>query len=307
MIGETLHSPRRFPWGTIVWLTVAAGCMAIAVATGDYHMAVIGVLPATLAVVLFLRRPPEFHAEIMRTEIFIHSANESIPFANIERLWSPSSNQLNGLLIVYHRGGSFEIPPNSARTTQSLREFLESVMPPRTRPVVHGAIAGYLDSQTATFGAERVWAYAAEDRPKRKDKRLFLSIYMALAITAVAWIVAGSISKESGWYGAAVFMGIIALIVLLVQTMTHGIDRRIKNWRESSLVVTPFGLALVQGDLKGELRWRELVDVQYKGGSSAASRKIQLKVEGASIDIMDIYDTPLSEIHERIASFWKAQ
>jgi hypothetical protein len=243
----------------------------------------------------------------MRSEILIHATNESIPFANIERIWSPRSNQANGPLIVFHRAGTFEIPPSSDRSTQALREFLESVMPPRTRPIVHGAIANYLDSQTATFGDERVWAYAAEERAGRKDGRLARSIYIALAITAVAWIVAGIVSKDPGWYGAAVFLGVVALIVLLVRTSTYGIESRIKNWRESSLVVSPAGIALVQGDLKGELRWRELVDVQYKAGPSAARRKIQLKVQGASIEIMDFYDTPLSEIHERIASFWKAQ
>lgn len=307
MIGETLHSARRFPWGAIIWFAVAVGCVAISISTHRYHMAVVAILPASLGLILFLRRSPEFHADIAQSEIIVHSSNETIRFMDIEKIWCPGDHLLNGPLIVFHRGGTLQIPANSCRSTQSLGSFLESVKPPTARVVVHGAIANYLDSQIATFGEERVWAYAAAERIRQTNGGLARSIYIALAITAFAWIVTGIVTKDGGWFGATAMLALIALITLLIRISSHGIDSRIKNWRESSIVITPLGLALVQGELKGELRWRELVDVQYRGSASAARRMIQLKVEGARIDIRDIYDAPLSEIYDRITTFWRAQ
>jgi len=87
---------------------------------------------------------------------------------------------------------------------------------------------------------------------------------------------------------------------------------RVKNWRKSSLVISPMGLALVQGDIKGEMRWDELRDVQYKSRPGSFSMDVNtampgvlLKFEGASITIADIYDQPLRIIYERIRRYWR--
>jgi hypothetical protein len=306
MIGETLHSPRRFPWVACIFVTLGALCVAVALGTGEWGWAVFAALPGALGVTLLLRQREEFHAELRPFEIAVHSSNETIPYAEIKKIWW-SGKKLNDPIYLIHSRGVLEVPAIDGVATADLRSFLESAVPHQQYPAVHGAIADYLHTQATHFGNDRVWAYVAGENFKRSDGRLTRSIYLALAIAAAAWVAAGIASNNPGWFGGAVMLGVVALIVLLIRTSTHGIDRRIKNWRDSSLVVTPVGIALVQGDLKGELRWRELQDVQFREGSSAARRRIQLKVAGARIDIMDFYDAPLREIHQRIDEFWRAQ
>jgi hypothetical protein len=85
---------------------------------------------------------------------------------------------------------------------------------------------------------------------------------------------------------------------------------RIRNWRESGLVICPEGLALVRGDMRGELRWDELRDVCYRQKPGFFSPGSQLKgihlvVAGATITIADLYDRPLDVIHERLLAGWK--
>jgi hypothetical protein len=72
------------------------------------------------------------------------------------------------------------------------------------------------------------------------------------------------------------------------------------------------GLALIQGDLRGELRWDELRDIRFRpGGGSISSvsgegnlRGIHLIVEGATIVIVDLYDRPLSLIYQQLRGYW---
>jgi hypothetical protein len=85
-----------------------------------------------------------------------------------------------------------------------------------------------------------------------------------------------------------------------------------RNWREASLVIGPLGLAVVQGDLKGEMRWGELRQLHMKAPRFAAYANrmklgpgIRLVVEGATIVIADLYDRPLRVIHQRIMDYWR--
>jgi hypothetical protein len=101
-------------------------------------------------------------------------------------------------------------------------------------------------------------------------------------------------------------LALIALLGYALRGSLLTVGRGIKNWRESSLVVSPAGLALAQGDLKGELRWKELRKVKLRERGTTGQRRIEMRVEGAQIDIMDLYDSPISEIHRQIMHYWEA-
>ena len=45
---------------------------------------------------------------------------------------------------------------------------------------------------------------------------------------------------------------------------------RIKNWDDVALILTPLAMALQQGDLRGELRWEELLSLSNRGWRRAA-------------------------------------
>ena len=93
------------------------------------------------------------------------------------------------------------------------------------------------------------------------------------------------------------------------------LGHRIRNWRASALVVGPAGLALMQGEMRGQLRWDELRKVEFRhkrpwyqyDSSREPTRGIRLTVEGATILIADIYDRPLPLIYKQIRAYWRRE
>jgi hypothetical protein len=71
-------------------------------------------------------------------------------------------------------------------------------------------------------------------------------------------------------------------------------------------VIGPQGIALSQGELQGQLRWAELKRIRIRKGAFLSAPVLELRVEGARIDIPDIYSTPLTLIHREIDAFWQA-
>jgi hypothetical protein len=78
------------------------------------------------------------------------------------------------------------------------------------------------------------------------------------------------------------------------------------------VIVTPLGLALKQGDLQGEVRWDEIRDVKLiakaRGlvlSSQDASRAVVIKVAGATVRLVDIFDQSLELMNDRIAAYWR--
>ena len=65
---------------------------------------------------------------------------------------------------------------------------------------------------------------------------------------------------------------------------------------------------MVQGDIQGEVRWPELLEIRFNarprglnlGNQRAMLPGIRLWVKGAEIVIADIYDRPLCVIYNRI-------
>ena len=115
------------------------------------------------------------------------------------------------------------------------------------------------------------------------------------------------------WVGVGIFCLFLWLFVLLFVNSWNPDPRRgIKNSDGSSLIISPQGLALVQGNVAGELLWREVRGLKRRAREririSAADTRVapglHLDVGGAAIWIADIYDQPLDVIEKRIRQYW---
>ena len=101
------------------------------------------------------------------------------------------------------------------------------------------------------------------------------------------------------------------MIALLVWVGPMG--PRIPNWKKSALVISPGGMAMVQGDMTGQLRWDELRDIRFRPkptflglqSAGAGMLGIHLVVAGATIVVLDLYDRPLEMIHEQLRAYWE--
>lgn len=138
----------------------------------------------------------------------------------------------------------------------------------------------------------------------------------AIVLSAVAWLIWGIAQGQEGWIVGGsfglIFGGLFALLSWLSGRQNLG---AVRKWRQAGVVVAPDGLALVQGELVGELRWDEVRDVKFGKSSTSFQftttaqplRGIVLKVEGAIIVIADLYDRPLALIHQNICHYWRGQ
>src|SRR5438105_4074233 len=172
------------------------------------------------------------------------------------------------------------------------------------------------------FGDAKVFSYRARPHPTPHPRLRSVAMCAAVAITGLAWLVIGLVAGERFLPWAMVGGLLLPTFAIFAAAFSlEGRRTRIKNWRQSGLVIGPAGLALVQGDMRGELRWRELRNVEYRHrprsfqvegmgfrwGSAPPYRGIHLIVEGARIVIADIYDRPLPLIYDRIRSYWQGR
>jgi hypothetical protein len=301
MIGQTIEFRRPFPHGAVLWLVAAAACVAIAFATRQPNWAVFAILPAALSGAMFVAQPDEFHATFTDQAVMLNSGQGLVPYLEIRRIWI--ANRGGKAVYVIHDQGVLRIPGTTDASAQQVYDFLTGMRPEQPYPEVHGAVHSYLQNQAEAFGADKVWAHAARTPRHEVEGNQGKAIVHAMIATMIAWVVAAAALQQPGWIVAVVFLVLITLVVQLVRGAFSSTAQGVKNWQESSLVISPAGLALAQGDLKGELRWRELRDVKLRGSSR---KRIELRVEGAQIYIMDFYESPISEIHQQIVHYWNA-
>jgi hypothetical protein len=131
----------------------------------------------------------------------------------------------------------------------------------------------------------------------------------------LVWLAAGIAGGKA--YEAWLGFGILLAFLFGLFAAGLAVERRgqrIKNWRQSGLVISPAGLALIQGDMRGEMHWGELrkLDLRAKPRSFQLEAHtprtgIQLVFEGATVVIADIFDRPLPVIFERIRAYWQSR
>src|SRR5262249_43685196 len=136
-----------------------------------------------------------------------------------------------------------------------------------------------------------------------------MAISLAVLFCGIVWLTVGVSVRFKGWEPWAGFGGMFlgfGFLLFIAFVAGSRAANYVKNWRRASLVVSPVGLALVQGEIKGEMRWDELRDVQYRSRPRSFTLDartnipgVLLKFEGASITIADIYDQPMWIIYQR--------
>jgi hypothetical protein len=312
MIGERIESRRRFPFGAVFCFAVAAVFAGVAVAARNLHPAVFAVLPAAAGAGLLLGRGRPFRAEVTRDGLEIEEPPLVLAYEDIEAVHMPGKpDQAHAPIQLFYDGGWVQIPQRVSVHSGELFRFLLDRLPRSGSRDLPPILARYCERQEARYGSDRVFSYRARPRRIVTQQRTAVAVCLAGALAGLAWVAAGAaLGKEGvGWIVCGIFMAVLfGIFALAFGFATAG--PRIQNWRQSGLVISPEGLALVQGDMRGELRWDELRDIRFrtKPGFLATSPQLQgihLVVAGATITIADLYDRPLDLIHERLLAGWK--
>ncbi len=315
MIGTTIEARPPVPWPSIVF---AVGCIAF-VATGAISgrpaFLAIGILLGAIAAVLFLSRESAFRAEITHDSLLLHHRGASVRYADLISIATQPNDRFSEPsrcpLIITHSDGVLEVPADANVPSDELAQFLRGRLPPRIVSVPDPDIADYLQRQLSQFDSDQIfWCQAGLAAPptmRRSTRRAWIVCFLVgIALIFIGMAVLSAESPRGGgrarddratqWFA----VGTVAIVVgafgwMLHAAMGRGTNPKIKDAALSSLVISPAGMALRQGDLKGELRWAEI-----RGAQLGKRPPLKLQLAGAMIPIFNVYDRPLAEIHERI-------
>ena len=261
MIGERIESRPGLPLGALFMVFLALVSIAFAVLLRSVHPLMLAILPACLGIALFLTRPRRFAAEIAAEELKCESPPLDLAYEHIEGLVMHGSRRdPRARLTIYHRSGILPVPARLSKPSNEFFEFLQSRVSANGSSDVNPLLAGYLQRQQEAFGSERVFTYRARRYVSAGPNRRAAIIFAAMAAAAGSWIALASAMGPRDYEPWLIFGILLALVfsfsALAIWFSSAG--PRIRNWQLSSLVIGPAGLAMVQGDMRGELRWTEV-------------------------------------------------
>lgn len=312
------------PWTGFVFACLVFAGMAVAsvVSAGLPGLLCVAGYFGLLAVscIIFFLRSRTRRLRFTEDGVEITRPAERLLYNEILEIYAPdrtSRSRRNFAIHLLHADGQLTIPPSVAADSRDLLEFLESQpLGVREIPKVDPVLRDFLKQQVAVHGAEQVYVYRARRTPAQGAANLSAlwcaAAFVALGIgVCVLGIMRHAEAAIAIGIGTAFVGGLISLLV----GIQHKIARTpIKAWQKATLVIGPDGLALMQGTLTGELRWRELKSVKMGnavagavagGPANARIAGIQLQVAGATIAIADIYHWPLTHALDQIERHWE--
>jgi hypothetical protein len=304
---------QPIPWFGLLCCLAALGLLGFSAHTGQTMYAWWAVAPALASLALLASRPGPFRAILHDTALEILQPRPvTISWETIQalvpagirllnRLLPPSSNYPIG---VVHSQGSFEIPRHTNLPSDQLLGLLLERIPSTGGQNLPPRLVPYWQAQVRLWGKGGVYTYCSREEigmPWYRRKRILLLALAALA-TAAIWI-GGADWNEIKVAGMLLgFLGVVGLLV------SSPISRWISRMKNSGLVVSPRGFAVLQKPFIGHASWREVVGISWESQpdlSLIGRHAIVVTVKEQKIPIYDIYDRPLMTIYRQMHYYWR--
>ncbi len=320
MIGRTVRS-RPEP---VVWALLLIGLgfvLAIAGPLAGWPV----LLPAALlplavgGSLLVLGRERPFVARFTEAGVEAGDPPVLVPYDRMLRVAAEQGavdpktfRKRSAALLVEHDAGVLGFPSRLDCPSHEIYAFLADRVPHRSGRDVHPALLDYLEREEARFGPDQIWVYSWTRRPRHsRQARRLRAICIGAFIAAVGWLALGFSSEAPiGWTITGVITAVTAAVLFLASRVANvPLSMAGRNLKQACLVIGPSGMAMVQGEVQGEIGWPEVLDIRYGPlfsflgsgrGHASGLPFIRLRVKGAEIPILDIYDRPLYVIHDRM-------
>jgi hypothetical protein len=197
--------------------------------------------------------------------------------------------------------------PAAADKGDEILKFLESQ--PRGPHDLGDVPARFTDflKQQNLLAPDEIYIFRGGKRQVTPRTRKYRRAAWWLVLLAGTWFALAAIDRTPLFPSFGALAGLFAVIFLAggYTPLRHS-HLGIKNIDDAVLIITPNAMALQQGDLCGELRWSELVSVAPYGMGSSRSLDLaglNLKVRGANILLVDIFQWPLTCAAELIKDY----
>jgi hypothetical protein len=327
MIGQPIESRQPFPLGSLLLAVGGLGLVVLSLVFWITPPALLSVPLWVLAGVLLLSWRGRFVLELTETTLEVRSSGLSIPFQDIESLTAsgrPANPFQKGRphypIEVGYPNGVLHIPSRlnvpSDQVYLFLFQHLAREEAQKGVREVHSLVQAYFKYQERRHGRERVHVYRARERTyPRSNTGLWLATNTLLG-TGLIWLLLVILFHDKQWDlpvwgvlgGFLIFIG----AVLAIGALTSQFSRKTKL-HGACIVLCPDGLALVQGQLQGQLRWPELKKVKLQRArhftwtNHPVGPGVLLQVEGASMLIADVYDRPAAVIYQQLCFYWRGE
>lgn len=289
----------------VIWAAAGAALAVAGVALGAASLAMVGVFPLVLAALLSLGRTSGVQFTLEDNGMRVLRDGTWIPYDSIRKITVRNLPWNGGPpaapIVIEHAAGRLFVPPGLSVPPDDLYAWLSARVPPQPPPVCPPELADYHAAQVAKFGADKVELIVR--RPASPSLGLGVAGQLALAclLTAIAWGVLAAVGRDwfhdaderDAWGIAALSVGLITFVVALIMVaVSSGRKSHLKKAGRAAIIVGPAGLAMKQADMKGQLRWEEILGVTPAAGGS----QLRIAVRGARIVVLDVYDRSLADV-----------
>ncbi len=308
--GRELREPWSFPFLVSIFFLLGMGgvMLGVAVESLEAGLAVcLGTFP--FALVLWLTKPPPLVLQFSADGIPFTASNYFLPYHKIQKVFAPQrKTSARFAILLLCDGGHLMLPPKLQGDSEDLYQFLRSqpLGRPAIPPDVDPSFDQFLRQQLTVHEADNVTIY---HRPDWTDWQTIYTTYrhnnwnrtaLAFLVIGVAWFTAFALLAQREIAAILALLGLIAMgltgLVFLFGLVATYQRKGPKKLRDAMLIVSPSGLALSQGELKGEMRWREIQNLKMQKTGTVGGSGLLIQVAGASILIADIYQWPAQHI-----------
>jgi hypothetical protein len=322
MIGQRIESRPPVQIAAVVLFLISVAFIGIACLARTPHAAIFAILPIALGIAAVVTSGPHIAFEITDEGLAFEEPELGlIRYTELCGVTAPvSRNRGDDFAIqLYHAAGVVRIPRGLAVSSRALYEFLVERLPeldPADPDRAPSSLRSFIAQQIELFGAEKLFVYRARPFPPLSSHSRKLGYAVAVICAAVAWCLVGIVLEvtKTGegniWGGFGCLMSFVALLFAFSFSRGRSAGRP-RNWRNSCVVVGPGGIAIVQGKLRGKMRWDELRSIEYPAkprfGISThggARSGLGLLTDGAYFIIGDLYVRPLADIRQVIQGYW---
>lgn len=319
MIGQTIDARPSTSFFIFALPVIAIGLVVWAVLSANPHLAIAAVLPLVVALGVWLGRPKHVVLVIEPDGLQIFGTHHKIRYADIQdiavggSLLDRDADSVPALpMQIEYAGGCLIVPPEMNVDRGQFYRFLTSQTPVRPVKPTPVALAPHAEAQVAKFGADKVQIIHTRrmivERWRQSRRKWIGGSFFAVG---VIWLAIGigvlvmhpKQDEYTGWVVGGVLMSLFAGVALFFSSAKRArqADQVAMKHPDSCIVISPAGLAMSQGDLRGVVAWREIEKVAYKNSqflSRSGVGGLQLRVRGGEILVFDIYERSLVELAE---------
>lgn len=295
MIGTRITVIPRRSVAAWVLLFIAAVIGLPALTLNKLPAAVVA-LPFALAAVFMLRREQVQVFELQEDILRLEHESRDIYYHTIHAIeYLPTEKKPKSSIVISLPSDSVLIPANADADLEQVFLFLCNRMQFKNVGYLSVPLTTYYDEQAARYGESRVLRIEARRHPGRHPASA-KTLRFSRAMWLSAALVIPAVYFEAGFVAE---VGICIVLGLVTCLLGRDFQKRsIPKLSESAIVVSPEGIAMHQGEVRGAMEWSRVRKMYLHPPHAVESShlmmgQIILEVGSSRILIRDVYRLPL--------------